>query len=112
MATNSGFKAYIAVDREVLFCLSVTSSSILASLADPFASNGDVQELFCTVRIASENYHGGDSAINNNSGFIPSHIGASLGLSPCSSPTLCPSGSSGGSVARDVDPFNLDSGLK
>ena len=112
MATNSGCKAYIAVDPEVLFRLSATSSSILASLAEPFASNDDVQELFRAVRIASENFHGGDSAINNDSGFIPSRTGASLGLSPCSSPTLHPSGSSGGSVARDVDPFNLDSGLK
>ena len=112
MATNSGCKAYIAVDPEVLFCLSVMSSAILASLAEPFASNGDVQELFCAVRIASENFHVGDSAINNDSGFIPSCIGALLGLSPCSSPTPHPSGYSGGSVARDVDPFNLDSGLK
>ena len=59
MATNSGHKAYIAVDPEVLFHLSAMSSSILASLAEPFASNGDVQELFCAVRIASENFHGG-----------------------------------------------------
>lgn len=112
MATNAGRKAYVAIDPEVLFRLSATSSSILASLAEPFASNDDVQELFRAVRIASENFHGGDSATYNDSGFIPSHTRSSPGLSPCSSPTLRPSGSAGGSVTGNVDPFDLDSGLK
>ena len=103
--------AYIAVELKMLFRLSATSSSLLAS--EPFASNHDVQDLFHAINVASKKFHG-NSTNNHDLEFIPSAMPRSPESSCCSSPTLNPCSSTGGSVAGDtgLDLPDLDFNLK
>lgn len=103
--------AYIAVEPKMLSRLSAMSSSLLAS--EPFASNHDVQDLFHAINVASKKFHG-NSTNNHDLEFILSAMPRSPESSFCSSPTLHPCSSAGGSVAGDtgLDLPDLDFNLE